>query len=401
MKIIRARAVATMDGAPLPDGAVVICGGKIEAVGPWPQIQRRYASVGDLHVEDLGESILLPGLINAHCHLDYTALRGAIPPQSSFAAWIGRINAAKSLLSEAAILQSIADGYTELREWGTTTVCNLEAYSFPQLPPTPLRTWWLPELLDIRDPSECVEESALASFASARHLGLCPHAPYTASPALYRRTAALAEARGLLLSTHLAESVDEEAMFARREGPLFEFLQKIGRPMDDCGSYSSFGNAVRSGLVGPGWLLAHVNELTEADFHWIATHPGPWRIVHCPRSHAYFQHREFPWQRLHQLGVEVSLGTDSLASNDSLSLFAEMRQARKTNPWITSEHLVRTVTTLPARALGMSGKLGVIAPYAYADLISIPHSGDTDSIYDAIVANPNTISWTMLEGNLC
>lgn len=396
MNILRARVVVTMTGDPIADGAVVISGKTVEAVGPWQIIAPQYHGA----VEDLGDSILMPGLINAHCHLDYTILRGAIPPERSFAAWVGRINAAKRGLTESDILRSIAEGYAELRQWGTTTVCNLEAYTFETLPPAPVRTWWLPELIDVRDPSHRVEEEVLERFRDVPHLGLCPHAPYTASPDLYRRVARIAHEKGLLLSTHLAESADEEAMFARREGPLFEFLQGIGRPMDDCGRHSSFGNAVRNGLVGPGWLLAHVNELTEADFEWIATHPGPWRIVHCPLSHSWFGHRPFPWQRLHQLGVEVSLGTDSLASNQNLNLFAEMRQARRANPWITSEHLVKSVTTLPAKALGMSGKLGVVAPGAYADLIALPYRGE-GPVYDAIVANPNSIQWLMLEGNRC
>jgi len=396
MKVVRARVVVTMVGDPIDDGAVVVSGRTVEAVGPWRALASRYPG----EVEDLGDSILMPGLINAHCHLDYTRLCGVIPPRKSFAAWMGQINAAKKNLTESDIICSIAEGYAELRKWGTTTVCNLEAYLPKPLPPSPVRTWWLPELIDVRDPSQRVEEEVLRHFGGVPHLGLCPHAPYTASPGLYRRVARIAQERGLLLSTHLAESADEEAMFARREGPLFEFLQSIGRPMDDCGRYSSFGNAVRNGLVGPGWLLAHVNELAEADFEWIAAHPGPWRVVHCPLSHAYFGHRPFPWRRLHELGVEISLGTDSLASNESLNLFAEMRQAWRTNPWITSEHLVRSVTTVPARALGMSGKLGVIAPGAYADLIALPFAGE-GSVYDAIVANPHPIPWFMLEGNRC
>lgn len=457
--IVRARVVVPMAGPILLDGAVVIAEGRVVAVGPWAEIQHHPLALAASEAEgsliDLGAHILLPGLINAHCHLDYTMLRGVIPPPTaaadalnvsgspSFAAWVGQINAHKAALQEADFAEAIHAGFAELKRFGTTTVCNLAAY--PALIaaslPAPIRTWWFPELIDIRTPELPAEEQLLAQLAPLLHkgegapdgsagchtpmgslggdplsrLGLCPHAPYTASPALYRRCAAVASRLGLPLSTHLAESTDEEAMFHDRQGPLFAFLEKIGRPMGDCGGHSSFGNAVANGLAGPGWLLTHVNELDEKDFARLATTPGPWHIVHCPRSHAYFGHTPFPWARLRELGVHISLGTDSLASNTSLDLFAEMRAAAKAAPWITSESLLETVTTQPAKALGREGFLGAIAPGAHADLIALPvepmepielllaQGGGKGSaaLYNTIVNHRGPVPWMMLEGKLC
>jgi len=403
--IIRAKTVVPMSGPPLEDGAVAVAqDGRIAAVGPFAQVYRNRPG----EVVELGEQALLPGLINAHCHLDYTRMRHAINPQRSFTRWISRINALKRQMTDEDYLASIADGFAELRAWGATTVCNLEAFPelLPKLPPPPLRTWWFLELIDLRNrlATEEFMEGTLAFFEGRKDwlggFGLNPHAPYTASPELYRLCQACADRFGMPLTTHIAESADEEAMFARGEGELFEFLRGLGRNMEDCGRHSAFSQAVRGGLIGPGWLLAHANELDEADFDLIAATPGDWHVVHCPRSHAFFKHRPFPWERLEKLGVCISLGTDSLASNDSLSLFAELQAVQKAIPALTSETLLKTVTTHPAKALRKSGELGALQPGAHADMIALPYAGPACEVHDAIIANRSPIQWMMLDGKI-
>jgi len=142
--IVRARTVVTMDGPPIENGAVVISGDRVLDVGKFPEVSGRHAGE---EIVDLGEQALLPGLINAHCHLDYTCLRGKIPPQKSFANWIRAINAEKAKLSEQDYLASIADGFAEAKRFGTTTIANLTAFPelIPQVNP-PIRTWWFAEL---------------------------------------------------------------------------------------------------------------------------------------------------------------------------------------------------------------------------------------------------------------
>lgn len=408
--ILRSKIVVPVSAPPLEDGAVAVnAEGRITAVGPFAEVYSEATRAEpSAEVLDLGEQLLLPGLINAHCHLDYTSLRHAIDPQKTFTRWITRINALKRQMTHEDYLAAIAMGFEELRAWGTTTVCNLEAFPelLPLLPAPPIRTWWFLELIDIRRrvPCEDLLAGALSFFEKQEGwlggFGLNPHAPYTASPELFQLCAECAEQFGLPLTTHIAESADEEAMFRCAEGEMADFFRELGRPMDDCGSRSSFANAVERGLIGPGWLLAHANELGDADLDLIAAQPGDWHVVHCPRSHAFFQHRRFPWERLAQAGVTISLGTDSLASNDSLSLFAEMQTAQQANPGLTSETLVKSVTTYPAKALRKSGELGELTPGACADLIALPFAGAPSEAYDAIVANRNPIQWMMLDGKI-
>src|SRR5216110_944147 len=116
--IIRARTVVTMDSAPIGNGAVAVSENRIADVGKFDEIKTRNAG----EVLDLGEQALLPGLINAHCHLDYTCLRGKISPQKSFAGWIRAVNAEKAKLSPKDYLASINEGFAEAKRFGTTTV---------------------------------------------------------------------------------------------------------------------------------------------------------------------------------------------------------------------------------------------------------------------------------------
>ncbi len=402
--IWRARALVTMDGPPVENGAVWVEEGRVRAAGAFPEVAR----LGSGPVVDLGEEVILPGLINAHCHLDYTMMRGAITYQSSFSRWIARINAIKRSLDSGDYLRAIAAGFAELRSHGATTVLNIE--SFPELmlmmPPPPLRTWWFYELIDIRNcnPTEEVVAGALAFFEERDGwlggCGLSPHAPYTASRHLYRLANACADSTGLLLTTHVAESDEEDLMFRHARGNLYDFLASIGRDMGDCGGRSSTARLLAEDLIGRDWILVHLNEMDEDDFEMLAA-PGlaeSIHLVHCPRSHRYFRRRPFPYKRLHDLGVRISLGTDSLASNDSLDLFAEMQTLEETEPWLAPESLLKTVTVNPARALRKERTLGRLAPGAHADAICVPFHGDISTVYDEIVHFQGRVHWMLVEG---
>ena len=245
--IIRARTVVTMHGAPIENGAVAVSGNRIVDVGIFDDIKTRNAS----DTVDLGEQALLPGLINAHCHLDYTCLRGKISPQKSFTDWIRAINAEKSELSPKDYVDSINVGFEEAKTFGTTAIANLTAFPelIPQVQP-PIRTWWFAELIDIRAPERVNElvDSAIESLGRARTelvlseaeggapWGLAPHTLFTASSNLFRRCEEIAQREQILLTTHLAESREEMEMFRDGSGPLYEFMKSIGPPIDDCGN---------------------------------------------------------------------------------------------------------------------------------------------------------------------
>jgi cytosine/adenosine deaminase-related metal-dependent hydrolase len=404
--IIRARAVVTMDGAPVENGAIALSGDRIVDVGKFSEVSAGHSGQ---EIIDLGEQVLLPGLINAHCHLDYTCLRGKIPPQKSFTNWIRAINAEKSKLSPEDYVSSINEGFKEAKKFGTTTIANLTA--FPELirriPGAPTRTWWFAELIDVRSPSRATKlvDSAVELLKSEQNYGLAPHALFTASRNLYQRCEEAGERN--LLTTHLAESREEMEMFRDASGPLYEFLEGIGRDMGDCGhgtplecflrvSDSSnrrlFGNQKEN-----NWLVAHLNELTEGDFELLKKMTTEFHVVHSPRSHDYFGHTRFPFERLHAIGFNVCLGTDSLASNENLSLFAEMRAFQRNASAISPEKVLEMVTVNSASALGQQNTLGRLRPGFRADLIAIPCT-EGDELFAEIVAFEDEINWMMVNG---
>jgi aminodeoxyfutalosine deaminase len=402
--IIRARSVVTMDGAPIEDGAVRVTGNRIGEVGEFP----KFASDND-EILDLGECILLPGLINAHCHLDYTCLRGKIPRQKSFTNWIRAINAEKAGLTAQDYVASINAGLAEARRFGTTTIANLTA--FPELIASideAVQTWWFAELIDVREPKRAdgIVDTAVESLKRANNWGLAPHAPFTASTNLFRRSQEIALRENTLLTTHLAESREEMEMFRDRSGPLFEFLQSLGRSMDDCGGTTPLETFLR-GLqlsrgnpsIQAGWIIAHLNELTESDFALLSEIRQKSSIAHCPRSHAYFRHSDFQFPRLQRVGFNICLGTDSLASNDDLSLFAEMRAFHKRFPAWKPEKTLEMVTINSARALRREHELGKISQNFLANMIGIPFRGSS-AVYQTILNFVGQVPWIMLHGKI-
>ena len=400
--IVRARTIVTMDGAPIENGAVAISGNRIMDLGSFDEVKGRNSG----EIVDLGEQVLLPGLINAHCHLDYTCLRGKIPPQKSFADWIRAINAEKAKLSGADYLSSITEGFAEAKRFGTTTVANLTA--FPELISqihSPIRTWWFAELIDVRSPEQAngLVDLAIESLKPAENWGLAPHALFTASADLYRCSEEIARRESILLTTHLAESPEEMEMFRDGSGALYNFMKSIGRDVSDCGGMTPLAAFIGIGRALPiEWIVAHLNELAESDFDLLGRSTRKFHVAHSPRSHHYFAHSRFPFERLRALKFNVCLATDSLASNESLSLFAEMRAFQRNEPGLSPDKIFEMVTVNPALALDQSrhgGTMGRIRPGFQADLISIPCSGGAN-LFEEIVAFDGPIDWVMVNGRM-
>ena len=385
-----------MVGEPIENGAVVIEAEKIVAVARFEEIKAQHRG----EVLDLGEQVLLPGLVNAHCHLDYTMLRGKIPPPSSFDDWIRAINAEKASLTAQDYVASIKEGFVEAQSFGTTTIANL--IGVPELIAEidePIRTWWFGELIDVRAPdrAEEIADLAVESLKSAKHWGLAPHAPFTASAHLYARCEEIARRENVLLTTHLAESREEMQMFRDASGPAFEFLKTIGRPMDDCGNETPLSFLIRRLQIDERWIIAHLNELTDSDFDLLAR-AAKFHVAHCPRSHTFLGHAPFAWKKLRALGFNICLGTDSLASNSSLNLFSEMRELHRKAPELPTREILEMATVNGARALGQTESLGIIAPGFFADLIAIPFAQTRANIFDAIVAFEGEVPWMMVDG---
>jgi cytosine/adenosine deaminase-related metal-dependent hydrolase len=169
--------------------------------------------------------------------------------------------------------------------------------------------------------------------------------------------------------------------------------------MSDCGQETPLAHFMRHiDFEGP-WLITHLNELVKSDFDLLRRSKPNFHIIYCPRSHEYFGHSPFQFDKLCEYGFNVCLGTDSLASNDDLSLFAEMRAFQKEFPKIPPDEIFRMVTSNPALALGKPHVLGRIGKNCWADLIAVPITGST-SAFEEIVAFDRVVSWLMIGGQV-
>jgi cytosine/adenosine deaminase-related metal-dependent hydrolase len=379
---------------------------RVAAVGAWRDLAARARPAA----VDLGQVILLPGLINSHCHLDYTDMTG-LPPQKQFPDWIKGLLALKAAASYTDYAEAWLRGAGMLSRTGVTTVADVEAV--PELLPevwssTPLRVFSFLELTGVkshRQPAEILHEAAakLKSLASARgSAGLSPHALYSTPPDLLRQTAALARRRKWRVTMHVAESLAESEMYTGRRGPMFDWLKRQ-RDMSDCQHRTPLQQARRYGLLGENFLAVHANYLDDADIAALAESGSS--VVHCPQSHAYFGHAPFPFQKLHDAGVNVCLGTDSLASvlmtrraKPELNMFTEMRTFAAAHPDVSPETIVRMATQHGARALGWEKQVGGIFEHALADLITIPFHGKTEESWSAAVHHTGPITASMIDG---
>jgi aminodeoxyfutalosine deaminase len=406
--ILRARIVVPVARKPLDNGAVEISGDRIVAVGPW----RKFSGAARASVVDLGEVVLLPGLVNAHCHLDYTDMAGQFLPPKSFTDWIKLITTAKAGWSYSDFAQSWLNGAKMLLRTGTTTVADIEAV--PELLPevwdaTPLRIHSFLEMTGIRSrrhPQVILNEAVdiIKSLTPGRcHTGLSPHASYSTVPELLRLSAQTAREHNWRMVTHVAESAAEFEMFVRGRGEMFDWLRRNERDMSDCGRGSPVQHLERNGMLGRNLLAIHVNHLVPGDARLLGRRKVS--VVHCPRSHDFFSHARFPLPDLLGAGVNVCLGTDSLATVEAtwkqtpeLNLFAEMQAFAANHPEVSPETILAMVTRNGARALGLRGRAGQISPGALADLIALPTAGNGADIYETVLHHRGNVAASMIGG---
>ena len=405
---LRSRVILPVAQPAIEDGAVFVSRGRISAIGKWRDLRRAAPEC----VHDLGEAILLPGLINAHCHLDYTDMAGAIPPPKNFLSWIEAIIALKASWDYSDFAQSWLHGTRQLLRSGCTTVADIEAV--PELLPdvwaaTPLRVISCLELISVRrrqSPAALVRQTLakLEQLPIGRSRSvLSPHALYTTNEDLLtavRRTPPRARQP---LTIHVAESAEEFAMFQHARGPMFDWLRRNGRDMTDCGARSPIQQLAALKLLSPHLLAVHVNHLAPGDAALLARARST--VAHCPRSHAYFRHSPFPAAELRAAGVNLCLGTDSLASiakdgrrKPELDLFAELRAFAAQHPGFAPAELLELVTRNPAAALGQRGRLGELSPRAHADLLVLRSPAAPAAALATLLHTPPEIAAVMIAG---
>lgn len=374
-----ARWVFPVAGPPLERGTVTINGDTITAVDP-----HGVRTVDD----DLGNVAIIPGLVNAHTHLDLSGARGLIPPTEPdhFTDWLRGVIAYRRTRSPEQVENDIHVGLDECLRAGTTLIGDIaaEGQSWYAISTAAVRARVFRELIGL-DRDRLADAWHMCGYVSGLNwddpppglkfevrpnTSLCkwemsPHAPYSVR----------GDFMGLFLSisgrlaTHIAESPAERNLLEQRSGPFVEFLKQL-RVYCEHALATSWEQFLTPYFPNPNktdWLLIHCNYLPP-DFPFHPQHT----VVYCPRTHAAFGHPPHPFREFLARGVRVCLGTDSLASNPDLDILGEARFVRERYPDFPGETLLRMITLSGAKALGWADTTGSLEPGKSADFVAVP-----------------------------
>jgi cytosine/adenosine deaminase-related metal-dependent hydrolase len=359
-RTLTARWVFPVSRPPLERGTITIDGECIVAVEP------HGARCPDV---DLGDAAIVPGFVNAHTHLDLSGLRGLARPTPDFTAWLRRVIAHRRGRTPEQVRADIRAGLDESIRFGTTLLGDIsgDGSSWHVLAGAPLRAVVFRELLGL--PSDRASlawaesdgwVAAHPATASCRP-GVSPHAPYSVRSSLFLA----ASSGGYPAATHLSETAAEQELLGHRRGPFVPFLRELGAWAPD-GLADDADHVLRMFNGLSPVLFVHCNYLRPD-----APIPPNGSIIYCPRTHAAFGHPPHPFRDFLRGGVRVALGTDSLASNPDLDLFAEARFLRQHHSDVPGETLLRMATLSGAEALGWDSDTGSLDAGKSADLVAL------------------------------
>jgi cytosine/adenosine deaminase-related metal-dependent hydrolase len=380
--LVRAAWVCPVHAAPLAGGWVLVIDGRIEAVG-----QGAAPPADEVRIFD--DAIVLPGLVNAHTHLELSWLRDRVPPAADFLAWVGALMRQRTRLedpADAAVMQPLRDAVAEMQASGTVAVGDV---ANALVSPAVLREAAMPavvfhELLGFRDAdgraavAASRERRAVLSGGAVRVV-TAPHAPFSVSPELF--AAIRDEARASsppITSVHVGESAEEVQLLRDGSGPWRTRLQELGAWRSDWvppgrgpGDY-----LCDLGVIGAGTLVVHGVQLTDAELERVAAAGAT--LVTCPRSNRWVGVGAPPIARFFASGARVAVGTDSLASCPDLNLFAELAALREAAPEVPARRILQAATQGGADALGMGESLGSLQAGRQARLLAVRVAGAGD-----------------------
>jgi len=392
---LRARWVLPIETPPIEGGYVAVVDGRIAAVDS--------ADPGVGAVHELGDVVLMPGLVNAHTHLEFSNFVRPVGESGiSLPEWIRRVISERKRSDRdiaaalpAGLRESLAAGVTTIGEIATapaafyatlgdrsTTLLFQEAIGFSS-----------------RRIDSVYAEVQRRLDETPAPAGLCPHAPYTVHPRLLERLVELADQRGAPIAMHVAESPEELQLLEHGDGPFRELLdersmwdaQAIPRGSRPLDYLRWLSQALRS-------LVIHGNYLTADEIDFIAARRDCMSVVFCPRTHAYFEHPAYPLEAMLHVGVRIALGTDSRASNPDLDILKDLALVQVKCPSIPPVELVRMVTLEAAIALGLDATVGSLAIGKRADLVAIPCESTLDDPFQAVLAASNSPRQIWLAG---
>jgi 5-methylthioadenosine/S-adenosylhomocysteine deaminase len=377
-----ARWVLPIAAPPIENGTVAESDGRITYVGP-----RNGAPAGEDY--DLGDALLLPGLINTHTHLELTVMRGFLE-DLCFSEWISKLRRSRNeVLSVEMLLDSARLGILEGLHAGVTTYADTcsSGVVMQAMKEFGVRGVMYQETFG---PDPSVAESAMAELDSRVSsligqqtdlvkLGVSPHAPYTVSDDLYSAVGRCAKSKNLPLALHIAESREEKEIVVDGTGDFADGWKKRGIEVKPR-ARSPIALLEKLGVLGDQSLLIHCVRVDDTDIATIARHRCA--VAHCPASNAKFGHGVAPILPLIAAGVRVGIGSDSVASNNRMDLLDEARLAVLMHRAVAQRHdafgardALRLATIGGAAALGIEGRVGTLEAGKDCDLAAFSLDG--------------------------
>ncbi len=414
MIIIRAKYLIPTPGNCIENGAVAVTGVKIHRVGLWCEMS---AIPGVEKVIDLGNAVIMPGLINTHTHLDLSNLHNRIKPTSNFTHWVFQVIGARMRWKDEDYVFSIEKGAKLSIESGVTTVADISntGHAFSVLKKSPLRKVVYKEIISLK-PGQAAdimkklkEELPQIKTDALLSVGLSPHAPYSVSRELYQAACGFAGESRLPVCTHLAETQDEIEFLTKGTGNFPAFLRQI-RALPD-GWKPPGTTPVRylneMGVVNNRTLLIHCNYVSDEEIALIQSAGAS--VAFCPGSHRFFGYTNHPVRRFLDAGINVGIGTDSLASNDSLSVLDELKYL-STNLALSPQTLISMATVNGAKAIGLESRVGQLREGFEADICGVglpeqPAEASTasgnEAVYQRLFSPASKNVFTMVAGVVC
>ena len=404
---LSARYIFPVEGPPIANGLLKVRDGKIVS------ISSAKGSRGDV---PLGNVAITPGFVNAHTHLELSAIEGRTasdPEVENEVDWLKRVIRQRRAGGVEQLQSATIRNLAESLDCGTTMIADTTTagLSWPAIAGAPIRSVVFTEVIGLkRERAIQTNEEAWNWISgikpeprkdSKARAGLSPHAPYSTAGWVYQRAAG----SKLPLSTHIAEMPEELELLSQRTGPLRQFLEELGAWDDEWEPVGpSPADYIRKGeLRNADWLVAHGTYLKPSEF-WqfrpaAATKGQRVAVVYCPRTHAKFGHAPHPFREMLHRGIIVCLGTDSLASSPTLGILDEMRFLHRRHDRIPGELLLAMGTIFGAWALRSESTTGSIEVGKSADLalIALPDR-DAEDPHQLLLESDLPVVGTVFEG---
>jgi len=352
----------------------VIDGGRVTVA------EGRILSVGDeadsTNEVDLGSVALLPGLVNAHTHLEFSAIREPLGRSGMpLPDWITQIVSHRQA-SSVPVAAAVADGIQQAVHAGTVAIGEIATPGWSPEPfaTSPIACTVFFEVIGLlrNQHDECLTRlDADLRWAAQQDrwpAGISPHAPYSVHQRLLQALVDIAVQRGLPMAMHLAESREELQLLKDGNGPFRDRLMALGA-WDETAISRGTRTIDYLRVLAPArrTMVIHGNYLEDDEIEFLTRYRDRMTVVYCPRTHAYFEHPPHPLSKLLDAGVPVALGTDGRGSSPTLSLLDELRFAAAQHSDVPREQLLRSATLTGARALGLEAEIGTIEPGKRAD----------------------------------